>query len=686
MRRTTVALLVTIGSVIAAGAIVLGIRNGTFARDPFTLVSVFAVIIYVILGAILATRQKEQPIGWLFLCTGLGLLLGGASSEYATYALVTAPGSIPFGIEGAWIGNWAFIGLAAIPLVLLLFPTGHLPSPRWRWAAWTTIASVAVLTLCSAIRPSDIAVGPHNLMVQNPAAVPSLRGVITALVWISGIALLAASIASMVAVVLRYRRAVGEEKQQLRWLASVASFGGACLALALITSLGLPPGESSAINDLAFSLLSLAIGVGIPVAVTIALLKYRLYDLDLVIKKTVLYVVVAALVFGAFAAAALVIGGIFTRTPGALAIAASIAGFLVWPAIRLARRVADRIVYRGRATPYEALAAFGQRMSETYSTEDVLDRTAQLLGSATGATRAVVWLRVGRELRPAAFWPTTADAPRSLVVTGDDLPMLAVDRVEPVRDHGELLGALTVDMPANDPLDPSRERIVRDLAAQAGLALRNVRLIEELRASRQRLVTAQDEERRKLERNIHDGVQQQLVALNVQLGLLGRVAGPGQAANIAGQLQGRATEALEDLRDLARGIYPPLLADQGLAAAVEAQARKAAIPVTVETEGVGRYDRAVESTVYFCTLEALNNTAKYADASTAHVRIGHTDGHLRFDVVDDGRGFDTMTTTYGTGLQGMADRLDAIGGTLHVTSHPREGTRVTGTIPAAEAS
>jgi signal transduction histidine kinase len=229
---------------------------------------------------------------------------------------------------------------------------------------------------------------------------------------------------------------------------------------------------------------------------------------------------------------------------------------------------------------------------------------------------------------------------------------------------------------------------VRDLAAQAGLVLRNVRLIEELRASRQRLVAAQDAERRKLERNIHDGVQQQLVALNVQLGLLSTLAtrDPAKAASIATTLQHHATSTLEDLRDLARGIYPPLLADQGLRAALESQARKAALPTSVTAQGVGRHGQEVESAVYFSVLEALNNVAKYAGATTVEVTVAQRNGSLEFTVRDDGRGFDAAATSRGTGLQGMADRLDAIGGRLSIESRPGAGTTIVGHVPLRHPS
>jgi signal transduction histidine kinase len=256
-----------------------------------------------------------------------------------------------------------------------------------------------------------------------------------------------------------------------------------------------------------------------------------------------------------------------------------------------------------------------------------------------------------------------------------------------VRHDGEILGALSVSMPASDPMTPAKERLVHDLAEQAGLVLKNVRLIEDLRASRQRLVAAQDEERRKIERNIHDGAQQQLVAMSIQLKLLHTLIerDPGKAAAIAAQLQDRSTEALEDLRDLARGIYPPLLADQGLVAALSAQARKAAVPVTIEAEGVARYVPDAEATAYFCVLEALNNIAKYANASRADVTLAQTDEHLMFAVTDDGAGFDASAKAYGTGLQGMRDRLEALGGTLAVSSAPGRGTTVTGSLPAVPA-
>jgi signal transduction histidine kinase len=238
-------------------------------------------------------------------------------------------------------------------------------------------------------------------------------------------------------------------------------------------------------------------------------------------------------------------------------------------------------------------------------------------------------------------------------------------------------------MPTSDPMSPSKDKLVRDLAAQAGMVLRNVRLVQDLRTSRQRLVAAQDEERRRLERNIHDGAQQQLVALAVKARLAGQLAArdPDKTAELLAQIEAETQSALEDLRDLARGIYPPLLADQGLVAALRAQSRKSHLGVEVDADGLGRFPADVEATVYFCTLEALQNIAKYAAADRTVIRLARANGSLSFEVEDDGLGFDPTAVGSGSGLQGMADRLAAVGGSLDVRSAPGRGTVVAGQVP-----
>ncbi len=295
------------------------------------------------------------------------------------------------------------------------------------------------------------------------------------------------------------------------------------------------------------------------------------------------------------------------------------------------QKVANRLVYGKRATPYEVLSAFSGQVAETYAADEILPRMARILQKGAGAESATVWLRSGANLRPAATFPESTAQHEPLLMSDGALPEVpgaaAAVRVE---HQGELLGALSVTKRRGESLTPTEEKLIGALAHQAGLVLRNVGLtaelrqrLEDLRSSRQRLVQAQDEERRRLERNLHDGAQQYLVAIKVKIGLAQMLVtkAPEQARSTVAALKADADEALETLRDLARGIYPPLLADKGLVVALESQARKATVPITVEADGVDRYTQEVESTVYFCVLEALQNVQKYASATRVLVRL-----------------------------------------------------------------
>ena len=493
-----------------------------------------------------------------------------------------------------------------------------------------------------------------------------------------------------VALVVRFVRARGEERQQVRWLASVgaAVFVLVLVQIALTLALG-DAFEGSFLGEALFIVTFALLGIGVPVAMGVAVLRYRLYDLDLVVRKTIVFAVLVVLVMIVSLGVLLLVSSTVTDLTRdevqAVGIAMFLVGLSVWPLWRFARRVADRVVYGGRATPYEVLAAFGHRVGETYSADDVLPRMAELLGQATGATSAHVWIAVSDGFRPVASWP--ADAPMDAILNPDAIGADAerASGMAAVRDRGEVLGALSVEMPASDPMSPAKQRIVGDLAAQAGLLLRNVRLIEELRDSRRRIVSAQDDRAKKLERDIHDGAQQQLVALAVKARLARALTerDPARVGEMLGEIETETQAALEDLRDLARGIYPPLLADRGLVEALGAQARKSPVPVTIEPDGLGRYRPEVEAGVYFSVLEALQNVAKYAEARSVRVMLGADLAEVRFEVTDDGRGFDPSDTKLGTGLQGIVDRVSALGGEVEINSLPGRGTTVAGRVPTS---
>ena len=657
---------------VLAAAFSLSIVNSTF--EVFVVIAVMMMIGYGTVGALVASRVPRNPIGWLMLTIGAGFALVGLSDEVLTYTVITNPGGMPGKAVAAWVNNWVFVvTLVPIPLILLLFPTGSVISPRWRWVVRAIVISAALLIVGGIVRPGDVETD-SGIRVANPTGVESLGAAVEILFVVGFAVVFAGALASVVAVALRYRRSADEERRQIRGLTYMVGLA-VLIFLAVLATSGV-----RWLSDILFIAFFASFGVGIPVAIGYSILRHRLYDIDVVVKKTVTYSIVAVALTG-FYLAFVTIATLVNFSRLFFAIVLLVLTFR--PVRRTARSIADRLIYGRRATPYEVLSEFSERMSETYSTDDVLPRMAQVLQGATGATRADVWLRVGRQLRASASSPS-GEAPRAPVAAADDaVPTLPGDFAAEVRHQGALLGALTVEMPANDPLDPSRKRLVHDLAAQAGPVLRNVRLIEELRASRQRLVAAQDAERRKLERNIHDGAQQQLVALGVKLRLADALVDRdgAKAHELLAQLQTETQGAIDDLRDLARGIYPPLLADQGLGPALEAQARKSVVSVDVSADGVERLGQDVEAAVYFSCLEALQNIAKYAGASRASISLAQRDGRLDFSITDDGSGFDVAAVERGTGLQGMADRIDAIGGSLVVDSAPGRGTVVRGTVP-----
>jgi signal transduction histidine kinase len=655
-----------------------------------------AVLLWLATGSVIVSRQPGNSAGWILVTIGLVFPISAFCQAALAYG-VRAGHDLPGVAIAAVVGEYALFPVALLPLLFLWFPDGRPPSPRWRWASRALFAGVGLALVGFVLRP-----GPFNnwvelgILYDNPLGIDALADTAGGLIGVATVTALLAALSTVVAVRQRFKRSIGEERQGMRWLVFVATAAGVLLAAMLLLLpatilLGLweEAGPELLIFDVAFGLVALTIAIGVPAAYLVAILRYRLWDLDVVIRKTILYGLVVGLFLAVGAVLMLLVGLSVVGTPSGsqwvLVAAGLVMGLLFVPLRRFAGKLADRIVYRKRATPYQVLTTFSGRVGETYAAEDVLPRMAEVLAGGLGAEVARVWLRLGRELVAEASWPD-GPPPSPLPLGGDALPEIQGEEAFEVRHQGELLGALSVRMPASDPMNGSKERLAEDLASQAGLVLRNVRLIEDLRASRQRLVAAQDEERRKIERNIHDGAQQQLVALQVKLGLARTLAGKDldKERDLLEQLQRETQAALEDLRDLARGIYPPLLADQGLAAAVQAQARKAPIPVEVEAASIGRYPQEAEAAVYFCTLEALQNVAKYAGASRAWVRLAQSDGQLTFEVHDDGRGFDPTTSQPGSGLTNMADRLEALGGSLVVTSMAGEGTTVTGKIPVVD--
>ena len=639
-----------------------------------------------VVGALIISRDRRNAIGLLLLWGSAITAISFLTGELTTaLALRGRTGGVASAVALIGSVGWLVGIVPVLFLLLLLFPDGRFPSPRWRYAWWFILANGVLVLVSTLFGTRQLSGSREDVVLDNPLYVPEVADAIG---WISdaGWTFVVLFGISVSAIVVRFRRSRGVERQQIKWFVAAALFVFASLILSEVLVAFAPDleGFDSVLSALAF--------LALPVSIGVSILRYHLYDLDVVIRKTLVFAMLAVFATAVYVGVVVGAGAWLGRDNSLLTMVAAVIVAVSFQPVRARlTRFANRLVYGRRATPYEVLSDFAERVGATYGDDDVLARMARVLGEGVGAERADVWLKVEDDLRDVAVWPSEAERMRPVPLPDGRLPEIAsAERVYAVEHGGELLGALAIRKPPADPVSPADDKLVTDLAQQAGLVLRNVRLTEELRArlddlraAQKRLVNAQDEARRRLERNIHDGAQQQLVALAVKARLARSITerDPAKAADMLGQIELETQAALDDLRDLARGIYPPLLADGGLAVAIPSQARKVPFRVEVRADGVDRYPPEIEAAVYFSVLEALQNTAKYAEADRVVVTLTDRGRALTFEVADDGRGFDTTATGYGTGLQGIADRLDAIDGSLTIRSRPGQGTTVTGSVP-----
>ena len=640
------------------------------------------------LTAVIIVSLRAQPRNgavWTLTWASLfGMLsdAGGRIGEVLTDTTYTAIASgevtdAPSSLPPLAAMGFAFASTLWIPGVfllaihlLILFPNGAAASPRWRRVTWVAGLTMAIMTVAGLVNTApwvdrtyaeifanDLSPGPFSYLM---------------------LVLMALSLAAAVHLVRRYRASEGAERLQYRWV----TWALALFVLNIFFGYWLPGDLGPFVSTLVIA----NIGVSIGIAIT----RYGLYNIDLVVSRSFTYGALAAFIAGVYVA---VVVGLGTVAGGdssfALSIAATVlVAFLFQPVRRRVERWANRLVYGKRATPYEVLVRFSRRSSEL-SDEELLRRIPQLIADGTGAVEAVLWIGSESGFRSAATWPEgTSD--RTLPASSQFIDPEA-DYSLPVFHDGELLGGISLSKAGGESITPAEETLLADLAAGLGLALRNAGLTRLLRnqvavlqESRERILAAADNARRTLERDLDSGPQQELVALKVKLGptkKLAEQAGAEKAAGLLSQLESEAGEAIQAVRDFAGGIYPPLLEADGLAAAIRQQAQRGALPVTVEADKIGRYPRDIEAAVYFTVLEALQNTAKYAEASSASVALRDGGEMLSFEVRDDGRGFDPGSIPTGAGLTGMADRIDTVGGSLSIASSPTSGTAVRGTIP-----
>ena len=531
-------------------------------------------------------------------------------------------------------------------------------------------------------------------------------------------ALLAASVGLAVSN-HRYRRSQGAERQRMQWFGWAVTVGAevAVVAVAVRVFSGWPDDGG---------LIAVVATLPVPLALMLGSSKRMLGRVDTLLAHTVSLAGLTGLVVAVYAVIVVGLG----RTPdgderpllGLSMAAAAAVALLYGPARERLTRFSNRLVYGEREAPDEVLRTFGSRLSRAVPLDELLLQVAESVRRNLGPMAAEVWTGSEGEFQRTVSVPDAPPAHLSLNPSEESvvaragvsgpawvkvwLPQLlrgretCLLRVAPMVHSGRLLGLIVaVRAPDADAFREDEELALTELARQVAVALHNVKLdsalqasldevrrqAEELRASRARIVAASDAARRQIERNLHDGAQQHLVALAVNIRLARQLAeaNPESAKDVLDELAKGIQDAVQELRSLAHGIYPPLLVDRGLVEALGAAAGRAAIPTNLEAEGIGRYPADVEAAVYFCCLEALQNAGKHAgEGASAVVRIWEEEGGLLFEVADTGAGFDlSKQRSDGAGFVNMGDRVGAIGGSLGVHSAPGQGTRISGRIP-----
>ena len=613
------------------------------------------------MGLLVARSRPVPLIGWLLLGGAVAVVSSGFADAWARYALLAEPGSLPGGRLAVLYDNasWPLL-FAGVTAVALTFPDGRLPSPRWRWVPIAGVVGFGGALLMGLFSPETF----EEPFASVTSPLPSIeRSKVEPLAMVLLLCLFATMLAAVWAVRVRFRRATGIERLQLRWLA----YGGAFIPAAVVVCFA----EAAILGEVnVFTTAALGVTLtAIPVAVGVAVLRYRLYELDRLINRTAVYVALTALLTAAYAATTLVLGvALGNGSPWATAGATLAVAALFRPARGVVQRSVDRRLSPAR---YEGLRTVERFLREL--------RDARADPEATGATLAVALRDPSLELR---YWlPESEVYADATGRTAVDVPGDPRTRT-PIERAGARLGLLL-----HSPALAEKPDLLDSVVSTAGLAIEIARLRVEVRRqlalvedSRTRILAARDAERHRLERDLHDGAQQRLVSIGLALRHVQHELGGADTA-LGDQLDATVAEialAIEELRSIARGLRPAPL-DDGLGPALAELATRAPIEVAVHVASTEPLGTEIETAAYFVASEALTNAIKHADATRVELRATWRDGCLVVSVADDGRG--GAGAQPGSGLDGLRDRVKAHGGLLTIDSREGRGTTVTAELP-----
>jgi signal transduction histidine kinase len=640
-------------TVLLVGALVLDVRTGSYQQLLYLAIGGALTC----LGVLLTTRMPEHPISWGFAATGFLWAVGSYAYAYAIEALVAHPGSLPGGRVAAWVDNWCWLPSLVLPMSLLLLvaPDGRLLSARWRLAVVAVVGGTALASAGLSGSPT-FELGSAE-PVENPLALDPAVWHLAAVVGFTLVS--GAVIASLLSFVLRFRRSLGEERQQLRWV------GG---SLGLGVGLGAIGAFTWGVFPYAYVLYSIAL-LALPVGTAVAVLKYRLYELDLVVNRAFVY---GAMTFAVVASYVLVVGlvGATLSHRGNLALSLVLTGVVAvcfQPVRERVQRFVNERMYGERDDPYAALARLGRRLESSLGADSVLTTAVETIGQ-TLRLKYVALALAGSDDIAAAYG-----------IPGND-PFEV-----PLAHQGKAVGVLRFSPRAGEQLRDADRRLIADLAPQVAAAAHAVGLAQDLQAARRRLVELREDERRRIRRDLHDGLGPALAGLTFTLDAVSNLAGTDLER--ANALLGSATEQVQamigEIRRLIYDLRPPALDELGLVDSLRGIASRQTPPattVTVDTpDALPPLPAAVEVAAYRIVQEALTNVARHADAQFCSVRLSVQPDALLVEISDDGQGIDGHRI--GVGLHAMQERAAELGGICRITSARGRGTIVAARLP-----
>jgi signal transduction histidine kinase len=630
-------------------------------------------IAYALVGALVAARQPRNPIGWIFSVVGVfaGLvLLTSGYRDVDELAGVALPGSD----IARWLGLWDWMPATLLPFtfLLLLFPDGHLPSPRWRIVGWAAGLCLTVYIITTALhpRPTTEPIPPHN-----PFGIPGAVGILD-LISTSNVVLLPVGVfGSVAALVVRFRRSKDVEREQLKWLAyggGSAILGLAVAVLGLYVMSARTPSQTDDLlaNELMVGGVWVTLTV-IVISAGIAILRHRLYDIDILINRTVVYGTLSAGVVVLYVLLVGALGALF-QSSGNLVIAllaTGLAAFLVQPLHTRLQRGVNRLMYGERDDPYAVLSRLSQQLKTTLAPAAVLPSIAEAVAQTLKLPYVALALKQGDRLEIAAAYGLPAGQPIQM----------------PLIYQAEIVGQLLVAPRTGESFTPKERRLLEDIALQAGIAAYAVRLTADLQRSRERLVTAREEERRRLRRDLHDGLGPQLASLTLTLAAARELLRHDVAAadTLLQELTIHTQAAISDIRRVVYDLRPPALDDLGLVLALHEQAghySHAGLQISIDApKHLPPLPAAVEVATYRIVQEALTNVVRHAQAQTCAVRLTWCD-MFDIEIRDDGIGVPPNARA-GVGLTSMRERTAELGGTCEVESTLGQGTCIHARLP-----